>query len=171
MSTPRDFDVADAALPRWWVVGLALTVGFGTCYWLYYEAFKVGPGPLDSYVAEKMKALDTGEEVTEAALTALAADPLAIKAGEQVFSRNCVECHGASGEGKIGPNLTDDYWIGGGAPLDIYQTILHGREARGMPNWRIKLGPGACKQAAAYVLGLRGKNLPGKPPQGQRWPK
>ena len=100
----------------------------------------------------------------------LAADKLAVKAGGAVFTRNCVKCHGARGEGNIGPNLTDEFWIAGGSALDIYQTILHGRDGKGMPSWGLVLGTGACKQLAAYVVTIRGSNLPGKAPQGERRP-
>jgi cytochrome c oxidase cbb3-type subunit 3 len=47
---------------------------------------------------------------------------------------------------------------------------VHGRDGKGMPSWGLTLGTAACKQLAAYVLTVRGTNVPGKPPQGERRP-
>jgi cytochrome c oxidase cbb3-type subunit 3 len=155
-------------LPRWWLWSTALTVALAAGYWLWSEPLHISPGPLEQYLADRAAALDTGEPVTEQALAELAGDKLAVRAGSAAFARNCVKCHGARGEGGIGPNLTDDFWITGGAALDIYQTIVHGRDGKGMPSWGLQLGTGACKQLAAYVVTLRGTNVPGRPPQGER---
>ncbi len=161
-------DGADGPLPRWWLWAAWLTVAVAAATWLWSEAFHLAPGPLERYLADRAAALDTGEPVTDEALVALAGDKLAIQAGGDLFARNCVKCHGARGEGNIGPNLTDAFWIGGSAPLDIYQTIILGRDGKGMPSWGLQLGTGACKQIAAYALTIRDTNLPGKPPQGTR---
>jgi cytochrome c oxidase cbb3-type subunit 3 len=159
---------ADGPLPRGWLWAAGLTVAVAAAGWLWNEALHLTPGPLERYLADRAAALDTGEPVTEAALLALAADKLAVQAGADLFARSCVKCHGARGEGAIGPNLTDPFWIGGGAPLDIHETILLGRDGKGMPSWGLQLGTGACKQITAYVLTIRDANLPGKPPEGAR---
>ncbi|HKE17956.1 MAG TPA: c-type cytochrome [Kofleriaceae bacterium] len=156
-------------VPRWWLWATSLTVALAAGTWLWTEALHLSPTPLERYVAERAAALDTGEPVTEQVLADLARDKLAVRAGEGAFARNCARCHGAGAEGNIGPNLTDDFWIGGGAALDIYQTILRGRDGKGMPSWGLLLGTADCKQLAAYVVTLRGANRPGKAPQGARW--
>lgn len=159
---------ADNKLPQWWLWSFYLAIAFAFGYWIWFEALKAGDGPLDTYSAERMAALDTGEPVTEEVLLALAGDRLAVRAGARAFGQNCAKCHGSAGEGNIGPNLTDDYWLGGHAPVDIYQTIVTGRTGKGMPAWGLQLGPGACKQVAAYLLSIKSSNLPGKEPQGTR---
>jgi cytochrome c oxidase cbb3-type subunit 3 len=159
----------DSALPRWWLWATAFTVALAAGYWLWIEPLHLSPTPFERYVTERAAALDTGEPVTEKVIADLARDKLAVRAGEGAFARNCAKCHGARAEGHIGPNLTDDFWIGGGAALDIYQTILRGRDGKGMPSWGLLLGTGDCKQLAAYVVTLRGTNRPGKAPQGAKW--
>jgi cytochrome c oxidase cbb3-type subunit III len=161
----------DPAPPLWWVLASALTVALAAGLWLWNQALHVDPGPLERYLAERAAALDTGEPVTDDTLVALTRDKLAVQAGAAAFARTCVKCHGERGEGNIGPNLTDPFWIGGGAPVDIYQTILLGRDGKGMPSWGLQLGTGACKQITAFVLSIRDENLAGKAPQGQRWPR
>ena len=37
-------------------------------------------------------------------------DPSWLKVGQTVYKTNCVTCHGRDGEGKVGPNLTDDFY-------------------------------------------------------------
>ena len=170
MSLRPPLDVADGRVPRGWLWCTFATIAIAAGYWLWTGPLRFSPAPLERYLAERAAALDTGEPVTEQALAELAADKLAVKAGGAAFTRNCVKCHGARGEGNIGPNLTDEFWIAGNSALDIYQTILHGRDGKGMPSWGLVLGTGACKQLAAYVVTIRGTNLPGKAPQGERRP-
>ena len=160
-----DVELADHRAPGWWPWLFAATCAFAAGYWLYYERFG-GANTLDAYVEARTAALDTGALVTPEMLAELTADPLAVRAGERTFERHCAKCHGARGQGDVGPNLTDDRWIGTGTALDVYETIAGGRIARGMPAWQVELGPGACKQVTAFVLTLRGLDLPGKPPQG-----
>jgi cytochrome c oxidase cbb3-type subunit III len=166
---PGSLERSDPPLPRWWIWATAATVAIAAGLWLWNQAFHVSPGSLERYLADRAAALDTGEPVTDEVLAGLAGDKLAVQAGEAAFARSCVKCHGARGEGNIGPNLTDPFWLGGGAPVDIYQTILLGRDGKGMPSWGLQLGTGACKQIAAYLLVIRDSNLPGKAPQGERW--
>ena len=169
MSTDRMDRSSDGPIPRGWILAAAGTVLFAVGYWLWFQAFQVEPGPLGALVAAQTAALDNGEPVTEEMLDKLAANPLVVQAGAGTFAMNCTRCHGQRAEGKIGPNLTDDFWIGGGSAVNIYQTILHGRDGKGMPAWGPLLGGGACTQVAAYVLTLRGTHLPGKAPEGEKW--
>ena len=161
---------ADNRLPRWWLWTFYIAIAFSFGYWVYYESFAIGAGPLDRFTQDRMAALDTGEPVTDEVLVALAADKLAVRAGGKAFAQNCAKCHGSRAEGNIGPNLTDDYWLADDDPAGVYATISAGRTGKGMPAWGLQLGPGACKQIAAYLITVRGSNLPGKPPQGEKRP-
>jgi len=163
-----DIQEADNKLPQWWLWSFYLAIAFAFGYWVYFEAFAVGKSPLDRYSDERMAALDTGAPVTDEELLDLSADRLTVRGGARTFAQNCAKCHGSQAEGNIGPNLTDEYWIGGHAPIDIYQTITGGRSGKGMPSWGLQLGPGACKQVAAYVLTLKNTRVPGKEPQGTK---
>lgn len=160
---------ADNRLPSWWPWLFCTSVLLAAGLWLGSHAFRAIPGPLERYLAERAAALDTGGLVTDEMLLELAGDRLAVRAGADAFARNCTRCHGERGQGLVGPNLTDPFWIGGGSPVDIYATIVEGRNARGMPPWGGQLGRGACKQVAAFLLTIRDQDLPGKAPQGARW--
>ena len=42
-------------------------------------------------------------------------DAASINKGKTIYTTNCVACHGAEGQGGIGPNFADEYWIHGGS--------------------------------------------------------
>ena len=50
--------------------------------------------------------------------------------------------------------------------MAIYGVIAEGALQKGMPAWKATLGDNGTKDVVAYVLTLKGKNLPGKAPQG-----
>ena len=81
---------------------------------------------------------------------------------------NCMACHGANGEGGVGPNLTDQYWLHGGAFENIVGTITNGVPSKGMIAWKAILNPEQIRQVASYVKTLQGTNPPNaKAPQGE----
>ena len=53
-------------------------------------------------------------------------DATALAKGKSGYITKCAACHGMNGEGLVGPNLTDDYWIHGGGIKDIFKTIKYG---------------------------------------------
>lgn len=93
-----------------------------------------------------------------------------LAAGKRLFDANCVQCHGALGEGLIGPNLTDNYWIHGDQFADSVRTVVDGVLDKGMISWRGRLTPAQIHQVSSYVYTLRGTNPPkAKAPQGQAY--
>jgi cytochrome c oxidase cbb3-type subunit 3 len=105
--------------------------------------------------------------VSDADLAAAAHNDSQLAAGQQAFTTNCVACHGTKAEGIIGPNLTDEHWLHGGGPAQIFGTIRDGVPAKGMPSWGPVLGPATVKSLTAYLLSLRNTRVPGKAPQGE----
>ena len=76
--------------------------------------------------------------------------------GKRLFSSfNCSGCH-ANGGGAIGPALTDDKWIYGAAPQQIYSTVVEGRP-NGMPAFGAKVPDQQVWQLVAYVQSLSGQ--------------
>jgi cytochrome c oxidase cbb3-type subunit III len=85
----------------------------------------------------------------------------AVSEGKQLFNQmNCSGCH-SHGGGGIGPPLTDDEWIYGSDPQNIFSTIVEGRP-NGMPSFRGKLANYQVWQLVSYVRalgGLQGKSV------------
>jgi cytochrome c oxidase cbb3-type subunit 3 len=159
---------ADNRLPNWWLLTFYAAMVFAVGYWVYYHTFSVGKLPYAAYQEERKQQLEGGGEVTDEQLAALAADPLTVPEGKRVFDSNCVQCHGERAEGKIGPNLTDEYWLHGAQPTHIYKTVFDGVPDKGMLAWGGQLGPAKVKQVTAYVMSLVNTNVPGKEPQGDK---
>ena len=83
----------------------------------------------------------------------------------------CVACHGNFGEGTIGPNFTDSYWIHGWQPLDLRKTVLKGIPAKGMTPWEGILTNEQINNVVAYILTLEGTNPANqKAPEGELKP-
>ena len=166
----------DNRLPRWWLYVLYGTIVFGAGYWVYFHSFSVGELPSARYEREQAEAISeeaervkNAGEVTPEMLTLLAKDSKTVADGKAIFDSNCVTCHAEGGKGNIGPNLTDDYWLHGGAPLDIYKTVHDGVPEKQMPTWGAKLGELRLRTVVAYVLSIRGTNVSGgKAPQGEK---
>ena len=163
----------DNPLPRWWLLTFFGTIVFSAVYFYHFEVFKTGPSPDQELAAEQLaeaKARLASGKVDAAspeALLAMAHDDTAIREGAATFQQLCASCHGDLAEGKIGPNLTDAYWLHGSKPEAIYSTISKGFPDKGMPAWESSLGPRKTQVVAAFVLSLKGKNVPGKAPQGE----
>lgn len=97
----------------------------------------------------------------------LISDAPGLAGGKDIFIKNCVACHGQFGQGGIGPNLTDDYWLHGAGINNIGTTIFYGVTAKGMLAWGPILKEKEIQQVASYVVSLKGTNPPNpKAPQG-----
>ena len=95
-------------------------------------------------------------------------DASKIAEGEQIYTTYCVACHGAEGQGGIGPNMTDEYWLHGGDIKDVFKTIKYGVIDKGMTPWQEMLKPQEMQAVASFILTLQGTNPPdAKGPQGE----
>ncbi len=159
----------DNPLPRWWTLMFMGSIVFSVGYYFHYQLGD-GQSVLAAYAAEASAAEQNAPplaEVTEEALAAIAGNASSVAAGKEVFAARCAACHGDSGEGKIGPNLTDHHWVhGAGALSDIYKTTSEGVAAKGMPAWAKQLSPKEMQNVVGFVGSLRGKMTPGKAAEG-----
>ncbi|HKO90167.1 MAG TPA: cbb3-type cytochrome c oxidase N-terminal domain-containing protein [Polyangiaceae bacterium] len=165
----------DNPMPAWWRRAFWASFVFSLGYFVHFQLTGNGASVEQSY-SEDMRefrelraAQSLGEKVTEEGLARLMNDPQLIADARTVFVARCVQCHADRGQGNIGPNLTDDYWLNGGGKLEeLYEIVTNGRTQKGMPDWGLKLRPLELAQVVAYVGTLRHTNLPGKPPQGSK---
>ena len=163
----------DNDLPPWWKYGFYLTIVVAFIYLTHYHILHTGDLQGAEYnnemqkakadIAEYMK--NAASNVDESSVKMLGeAD---IQSGKQIFVSTCSTCHGKFGEGGVGANLTDDYWIHGGSINDIFKTVKYGWPDKGMKSWKEDLSPMQIAQVSSYVKTLRGTNPPNpKAPQG-----
>ena len=83
-----------------------------------------------------------------------------------LFISQCASCHGASGTGETGPNLTDNHYLIIKNVEDIFKNIKWGSIAKGMPPWNGILTETEMVLLTAYVAKLRGTSTEGKIPEG-----
>jgi cytochrome c oxidase cbb3-type subunit 3 len=163
----------DNSLPPWWKYGFYITIAVAFIYIFNFHVSGNGKNPEQEYAAE-MEAGKKQEEIYKAKTKNLVdennvtlADASGLAAGKGLYTQSCVACHGANGEGGIGPNLTDEYWIHGGSLNDIYKTIKIGYPEKGMQSWQSMYSPVQIKELTSYVRSLLGtKPANPKDPQG-----
>jgi cytochrome c oxidase cbb3-type subunit 3 len=166
----REYDNPPPSWIMWMLYG---SIAFAVCYWMFYHTFGIGRLPDRSYEAEMARAAEAQlakmakEELSDKTLLLMAAVPAQVSEGRAIFEQFCVVCHGANGEGNVGPNLTDGYWLHGGAPMQILHTVTNGVPDKGMVAWGGQLGPTRVQKVVAYILSIKDTNRPGKAPQGE----
>jgi cytochrome c oxidase cbb3-type subunit 3 len=164
-----DIQEEDNHLPNWWLGILFGAIVFAFGYWFIFEVTKSAPSPLEAFRAERAaaeKRRADASPVSNATLAELAKDGPTLSEGKKVFVTTCAPCHGAQGQGIVGPNLTDNFWLHGGKPLEIHKSITGGYPEKGMQAWAPILGAARVRAVAAFVVSIKGQNLPGRTPQG-----
>lgn len=163
----------DNPTPGWWSMIFVATFLFSIWYFLFYHmstiSTSVGAG-YDQAVSADMKRrfAEIGELKPNAeTILKLMKDANWVQVGATVFKTQCVSCHGANGQGQIGPNLTDDYYKNVRQIADIARVISEGAANGAMPVWKNRLQPNEVVLVASYVASLRGKNLQGRAPEGE----
>ena len=160
----------DNRLPNWWLWTLWGTIVFAVGYWLAFHTYGWAMNPVARYEASMEVAGPMADiasrGLSEEDLVALSGDPSVLEEGKAVYVQYCQVCHLPEGQGLVGPNLTDDYWIHGGTAIDMHNTIVNGVVEKGMAAWGRQLGPERVDAVVAHLLTLRGTNVEGKEPQG-----
>ncbi|WKN31588.1 cbb3-type cytochrome c oxidase N-terminal domain-containing protein [Porifericola rhodea] len=165
----------DNNLPPWWKAMFYLTIVFGLAYLLHFHVFDTGDLQNEEY--EKQMAMAKAEvdaylatsanNIDESNVT-FVEDEGRIANGQTLFVQKCAPCHGQAGEGGVGPNLADSYWIHGGSVNDIFKTIKYGVPAKGMIPWNSQLSPSEMQDISSFIITLEGSNPPNpKEPQGE----
>ncbi|HBE68556.1 MAG TPA: cytochrome C oxidase Cbb3 [Planctomycetaceae bacterium] len=181
--TSHDYDGIqefDNPLPGWWKWMFVATIVFSVFYALYFHIGAPGRSIAEQYDAE----LAANTRLQFAVIGDLTADEATInkyiheeswlKVGKVVFQANCISCHGRDGEGKVGPNLTDEAFKNIRNLEDIARVLNKGAGKGAMPAWESRLHPNEIVLVSAYVASLRGQNLPGKAAEGTAidpWPE
>ncbi len=163
-------------IPPWFNVLFYGTIIFGLAYLFIYHVVEMNPLQAAEYkneliAAEKQKeeyVKKMGNLIDETNVTAIA-DKTKLALAHDIYMQKCAVCHGEKGEGKVGPNLTDEYWLHGADIQSVFKTIKYGIPAKGMVAWGNSLKAIEMQELASYVLTLQGSNPPGaKEPQGEK---
>lgn len=164
----------DNPIPVWFNGLFYSTVVFGLIYLLTYHVFGWGMLQEQEYEHEmalaeiaRQEYLAQAANLVDENTVELNLDPAVIQAGSAIFATNCAVCHGASGEGGIGPNLTDQYYLHGGDVKDIFKVVKYGVPDKGMVPWDQSLTPAQIAEVSNFIMSIVGTNPPNqKEPQG-----
>ncbi len=179
MTLEHDFDgitELDNPTPAWFMGLFYGSIAFAIVYMLNYHVFKWSPLQDEEYAIEMKTAevekkaflAKSGNMIDENSVK-LISDAGIIEAGKTVYLQNCIACHGEKGQGSIGPNLTDEYWLHGGSVNNIFKTIKYGVPEKGMISWEKTLTPKQTSDVSNFILSIQGsKPANGKAPQGDK---
>lgn len=164
-------------IPRWFNRLFWVTVAGSLLYGVFYALGPAEPLQLEweadrQALAASVYQAQGGKpaiaELGETELAALVSQAPRRDAGAKAFAAKCASCHGAQGQGGIGPNLTDRHWLHGGRLADVARVIRDGVADKGMPPWGSLMNPEELQSVTAFIGSIRGSNPPNaKAPQGQ----
>jgi cytochrome c oxidase cbb3-type subunit 3 len=141
----------------------------------YYHISGTGKGLMAEYEEAQTKAIaakalqkKNAPQTSGADLNEIVTDEAALSEGKAIYAEKCSSCHGASGEGLVGPNLADKYSIHGNNMPDLVKVITEGVPAKGMIPWGGMLKEKQIQSVAAYIKSLEGTEVANpKKPEGK----
>lgn len=170
----------DNHLPPWWKWLFYGGIAWGIVYMLVYHVFHALPLMEEEYAIEMAAAKSANEELVASGGNIIDENSVVfldnaetLAKGKTIYDRDCAVCHAPEGQGLIGPNFTDNYWLHGGGIKNVFRTIKYGVPEKGMIPWQSKLSPSDIQNVGSYVLTFKGttpKNPPApKGPEGEEF--
>lgn len=165
----------DNSLPPWWLAMFYMSIVFAFIYFPYYHVFDKGLSSTEEYQVEmawaarqqRLRLAQQANDVNENSVKVLNSEN-ALASGEKIFIASCAACHGQKGEGGVGPNLTDNYWLHGGDIKSIFKTVKYGVPEKGMIAWKNQMSPVSMHEVASFITTLKGTTPPNaKAPEGE----
>lgn len=78
-----------------------------------------------------------------------------IAEGAKLYEKHCMPCHGESGKGGIGPDLTGSVRIHGSTDGEMFHVITDGAAGTAMKGFKKELTKEMCWHLVNYVKSLR----------------
>lgn len=122
------------------------------------DAYRVIANKISEKIERERKKSDSLWAISDTLIFLAINDKASIARGSSIYRYNCVACHGNQGEGGIGPNLTDKYWLHGGSDRDLINTLVEGLPDKGMKSWKNDFSPVQVGQLIAFLKSIRGSN-------------
>lgn len=178
LEIPHEYDgikELNNPIPAWFNVLFYGTIIFGIGYLYYYHIGGHGERQDDEYKTEMAKAEIQKQKFLSKSTASVdentvKIDETQIALGKTLYEANCMACHGMEGEGSVGPNLVDEYWIHGGSIKDIFKVIKYGVPEKGMVSWEKNMSANNISAISNYIVSIRGtKPANAKEPQGEKY--
>ena len=155
---PDGIQEYDNPMPKWMTTIFWGTILWGVGYLVLFPGININLlgysqyGTYEAELAEAKTKYQAAEPADPAVLLAKAMENP--EAGKAVYTQSCAACHGAEGQGAIGPSLSDAETIYGSEPEKIAHTIAEGTD-KGMPPFKASLSPTQLAELTAFVHALQ----------------
>lgn len=167
----------DNPTPPWWNWFFIISVIYGFAYLWLVHVSKTLPSQeerleiaYEKAEIAKQKYLEQAGNLIDETNVEYLDNEVDITAGKEIFISVCAACHGQQGEGTVGPNLVDEYWLHGGSVNDIFSVIKYGVPEKGMASWKDQYSPLQIAQLASYIISIGGTEVDNpKDPEGERY--
>lgn len=165
----------DNNLPPWWIYSFYISIFFAIIYLGHYHLFNTGDLMIAEYQNELLEAQQninakkaSGDLVIiDETNVELLTDAISVETGAKLYTSLCAACHGNEGQGLVGPNLTDAYWVHGGEFKEIFSSIKYGIPEKGMIAWKSQLSPSQIQKVTSFIMSIQGNTPPNpKAPEG-----
>ena len=117
----------------------------------------VGDKPLELDLRPDEEMTPAVEEFHRTGVNPYAGNEAALAEGEAIYAKLCQSCHLPTGEGRIGPSLTDDLWNHPRLETDVGRfEIIYGGGAGAMQAFGRRIDQDDILKVMAYIDALRG---------------
>jgi mono/diheme cytochrome c family protein len=86
----------------------------------------------------------------------------AVAAGEKVYQKQCLICHGDNGKGEgknAGTALNNQQYLNTVSDKDIFNSVKFGREGTGMPNYGPRLSEDELNNVVAFIRNWQSEEI------------
>lgn len=162
-------------LPPWLKYVFYITIVFAVSYmislWIFEndELIQAKEYAKDVAIAEE-KLAELNTVVIDESTIQIVNDESSLADGKETYDKICAVCHGKFGEGLVGPNFTDNYWIHGNSIQEMYNIVITGVIEKGMISYKDQLSGEQIQNVLSYIISLQGTNPPNqKAPEGEKY--
>jgi mono/diheme cytochrome c family protein len=86
----------------------------------------------------------------------------AIAAGEKIYNKQCLICHGENGKGEgknAGTAINNQQYLSAFSDIDIFNSVKFGREGTGMPSYGPRLSEDELNNVVAYIRNWQSEEI------------
>lgn len=165
--------------PAWLMWIFYATIVWSVFYVFYYHVFyddsnipddlKIYGAQVADYNADMVEAQEAmPKNLFDENNVVLLTDQGDLAEGQNLYlTKTCDVCHGAS---NIGPNLSDEFWMHGNDPNEVFKIVKYGVAEKGMTAFKTQMTDAQIQQVVSYILvnmkGAESANTKG--PEGEK---
>ncbi|HKJ80026.1 MAG TPA: cbb3-type cytochrome c oxidase N-terminal domain-containing protein [Prolixibacteraceae bacterium] len=163
----------DNRLPPWlkyvFYITIIFAAGYLSALWLFDNENLIQAEEYKNNMAEaEARLAELNRVIIDESNIEIVTGQEELASGKETFDKICSVCHGKFGEGLVGPNFTDNYWIHGNSIKDMYNVVINGVLEKGMISYKDQLSGEQIQNVLGYIISLQGTNPPNqKAPEGE----